>query len=72
MREKGERWEKPPEEDCCTQALWFLAHPMETKLVRCDGRPYSEPAKPTRQDTLFRRLATDKAPSGRNGNKNDG
>eukprot|EP00955_Chlamydomonas_euryale_P086090 364189-Chlamydomonas_euryale.AAC.41 len=45
---------------------------METKLVRCDERPYREPAKPTGQDTLFGRLATDKALSGRNGNKNDG
>eukprot|EP00955_Chlamydomonas_euryale_P075403 362306-Chlamydomonas_euryale.AAC.9 len=45
---------------------------METKLVRFDERPYREPARPTRQDTLFGRLATDKAPSGRNWNKNDG
>eukprot|EP00955_Chlamydomonas_euryale_P040984 351874-Chlamydomonas_euryale.AAC.1 len=48
MGDKGERWAKPPEGDCCTQALRYLAHPMETKLVRCDERPYREPAKPGR------------------------
>eukprot|EP00955_Chlamydomonas_euryale_P085299 364080-Chlamydomonas_euryale.AAC.1 len=44
------------------------ARPMETKLVRCDERSYREPGKPTRKEMLFGRLATDKSPSGRNGN----